>query len=175
MSRAALRALRRAEAKHKLWEEMFRIPLRRHLEQILDDVEVETVEQEVWTIVWKHALDGGPMTLTWLFRTADNVIRNEVKRANARERVQWALEVRLSSAPPPTDQLDAIALHDAMSTLSERDRRYLTLFYWDQLSAGEIAGMYGKSQAAVRQSIKRARDTLRTLLTEEGSRERLDS
>lgn len=167
MSGRDARALERAKASFLRWTNEYGVLVQRHVEQWLDDdADVEMNVQEVWRIAWAHALDGGQANLRWLLRVVDNVCRDEGRRRDSRESVHRELTLRLTWRAGGVDELDRLALAEALHRLTDLDRRIVALTYWDQLSAGEIAETLGMSQAAVRQRLHRATRKLQALLAD---------
>ena len=52
--------------------------------------------------------------------------------------------------------------------LNANDRQIIVLYYYQELSAREIAAVIGKTENAVLQRLKRARDRLKVFLEEAG-------
>ena len=68
--------------------------------------------------------------------------------------------------------LDRLALVEALSRLSEKDRQIVTLTYWESLSAGEVAQVMRMREGAVWTRLHRARRQLRSALSGEEGGER---
>ncbi|MDQ0613554.1 RNA polymerase sigma factor (sigma-70 family) [Microbacterium sp. W4I4] len=99
----------------------------------------------------------------WLLQTARNLI-GDAYRKRDRERVG----LRDLASSTPTDSSFAHAeLRIALSTLAPADREVLELFYWDGLSADEIAVVVGCRTSAAWKRLSRARAALRSLLTDD--------
>lgn len=58
-------------------------------------------------------------------------------------------------------------LHKELSKLPRKDRAVIHLYYWEDMTTGEIAEILGCKPAAVRQRLHRARAKLKDLLDEE--------
>ena len=57
-------------------------------------------------------------------------------------------------------------LHDAMMRLPERERNILSMTYWLEMSAEEVADALGMTKDAVWASLSRSRKTLKKYLEE---------
>lgn len=111
--------------------------------------------------------EDGPEASTfrvWLFRIARNVVANE--RRTRRRRPADSLEVALGAGlavADPSDLETQAANRDeaaralrALGSLPDDRRRALVLRFVDEMSTGEIAGVLGRSEGAVRVLIHRA-------------------
>ncbi|MBP3976924.1 RNA polymerase sigma factor [Microbacterium sp. BLY] len=137
----------------------------RHLSCYLDNSEeVNEIAAEVFVVAWKKLDAGKPMSLRWFIRTADNKLRDVDRKAHSRSRAMEALSRGLRSAADAIHPLDALALQEALRSLSARERQVVVLTYWDELSAGEIADILRSSQPAVWTTLTRARAKLRAQL-----------
>ena len=100
----------------------------------------------------------------WMLRILVNVCYTTCRlRPNAvdLEAVQEYL------AAPAQDQTERLTLWEAVSRLPEQMRITVSLFYYEDLSVGQISRILKISQGAVRTRLSRARDQLRALLEEE--------
>ncbi len=99
----------------------------------------------------------------WLLRVTVNVCRDVLKSPWRRRRV--ALD---SIEPPPVfDHPEDGALYEAVMALPEKYRTVLDLFYYEELSVKEIAGVLHTSPTAVTTRLSRARAALKQQLGEE--------
>lgn len=100
----------------------------------------------------------------WMLRILVNVCYTTCRRrpnAVDLEAVQEYL------AAPAQDQTERLTLWEAVSRLPEQMRITVSLFYYEDLSVGQISRILKISQGAVRTRLSRARDQLRALLEEE--------
>lgn len=143
------------------------VRVRRHIQRVVeDDAEADEIVADVFRIAWEKLNPRSPFRLPWLLRTADNRIRNRQKREVSRHRAMAAL---LRGTPARgEDPSDSIAVRRALETLTARERRVVTMTYWDQLSAGEIAEVLHMSQGSVWTMLTRARAKLRAELDVSG-------
>lgn len=105
----------------------------------------------------------------WLFRIAQNVLRDARRRERRRGSVSIeAFRDLVSAAPSPEERLlheeEVRRLLAAMDELSERDREVVSLRYASELEYPEIAGILGIREAAVRTRLWRALGRLREVL-----------
>lgn len=105
----------------------------------------------------------------WLFRIAQNVLRDARRRERRRGSVSIeAFRDLVSDAPSPEERLlheeEVRRLLAAMDELSERDREVVSLRYASELEYPEIAGILGIREAAVRTRLWRALGRLREAL-----------
>ncbi len=110
----------------------------------------------------------------WLFRIAQNVLRDTRRRARHRAAVPIeSLRDLVSDAPSPEERLlhqeEVRGLLEAMGRLGERDREVVSLRYGSGLDYDEIAAILGIRGAAVRTRLWRALGKLRVILGRRGS------
>lgn len=139
--------------------------VRHHIECFVEvDAEVDELVAEVFRVAWEKLKPYSPMGLTWLLRTADNKLQDRERRSRSRERALEALTREASARPFALDASDRFEVREALTALSERERRVVVLTYWDELSAGEIAEVLRCSQGAVWTALSRSRTKLRARL-----------
>ena len=70
--------------------------------------------------------------------------------------------------PDPRQPLDdrAAELHSALGRLPEAQRVVIHLYYYEELSTEEIAGILGEKSTTIRSRMKRGRERLKSLLME---------
>jgi RNA polymerase sigma factor (sigma-70 family) len=105
----------------------------------------------------------------WLFRIAQNVLRDARRRERRRIAVPIeALRDLVSDAPSPEERLlhqeEVRGLLTAMADLAERDREVVSLRYGSELEYAEIAAILGIRETAVRTRLWRALGRLRESL-----------
>lgn len=139
--------------------------VRRHIEAYVDDSdEVDELVSDVFGLAWEKLKPAHPMGLPWLLRTADNKLRDRDRRTRSRDRAMEALVRGVEDRPHAVDELERVAVRDAVSALSSHERRVVIMTYWDELSAGEIAETLRCSQGSVWTTLSRARGKLRDRL-----------
>lgn len=110
---------------------------------------------------------------TWIFRIAQNTLRDHLRRARVRRHVPIGLMRDLAcAAPSPEERLlweeEVARLLDAVAELPERDREVVSLRYGSGLDSAAVAEVLGIKEAAVRTRLWRALARLRVLLDAEG-------
>lgn len=124
----------------------------------------EDIVQEVFIRGWRtHQRHGKPLPAAWFYKVTRNLcidhLRRETRRTQAEAR-------RTPRQDPPArafhdDHLDALAVKDALRSLSERDQICIWLFYYGDWSLNAIAAALAISPAAVKTRVARARKRLR--------------
>jgi RNA polymerase sigma-70 factor, ECF subfamily len=106
----------------------------------------------------------------WLFRIAQNVLRDHLRQARRRQLV-WIGGIRdlECEAPSPEERLlweeEVAGLLSAMAALSSNDREIIGLCYGSDLSVAEAGEVLGLNASAARTRLWRALRRLRTILT----------
>ena len=107
----------------------------------------------------RPALDGPRHQANWLLKVTVNGCKSRLRSPWRRRRT--ALPDTLP-APGPEERQEV----EELMLLPAGDRLVLHLFYYEGLSAAEIASLTGLTQGSVRSRLCRAREKLRTLMTE---------
>lgn len=135
----------------------------RYVERRVDDREhARELTMDCFEIAWRRFDPAAPYRRPWLLQTARNLVGDAYRK---RDRERAGLR-DLASAAHPDESFAHAELRIAMSRLGHADREVLELFYWDGLSADEIALVVGCRTAAAWKRLSRARAALRTLLEE---------
>ena len=95
----------------------------------------------------------------WIIRTTANACKDALRNTFRRRTV--ALEAAATTAAPEAP--DSVVL-EAVMTLPENYREAVYLHYYEGYSVREIAGLLGRSEAAVTAHLSRGRQKLRTTL-----------
>lgn len=153
-----------------LWERRLFYYLRR----LADD------EQEAWDILqqtWLKVIKGIPsirepkLFKAWLYsiarRTAADRIRELITENNHR-REEPGLEELADQNNGPEDFENASLVHYGLGKLPLEQREILTLFFLEEFSLSEIAGILRLPEGTVKSRLHRARAALRTVLEREG-------
>ncbi|MGH8230210.1 MAG: RNA polymerase sigma factor [Steroidobacteraceae bacterium] len=138
-----------------------------------DTTAAEDAAQESLVRVWKalSGYDQRASLSTWIY----TITRNRCLTALQRRRELDSLsddeieaQVQALSAPQsePDDRLEL--LRELVETLPERYRRTLTLFYYEDRSVSEVAGMLGMPEGTVKTTLFRARGALLEQLRRRG-------
>jgi RNA polymerase sigma-70 factor (ECF subfamily) len=144
-----------------------------------DPTAAEDAAQESLVRIWKAigSFDGRASLSTWIYA----ITRNRCLTAIARRRELASMsdaaieaEAETSAASQLADSADS-ATDDASATLREliellpeRYRRTLMLFYYEDRSVSEVAGMLGMPEGTVKTNLYRARAALTEQLRRRG-------
>ncbi len=109
---------------------------------------------------------------TWLFRIAQNTLRDHQRRARIRRHLPiGSLRDLAAEAPSPEERLlweeQVSRLLDAVAMLSRADAEIISLRYGSGLDSAAIAEVLGVRESAVRTRLWRALGRLRSRLKEE--------
>ena len=113
---------------------------------------------------WKRkALPDSP--LAWLKRVARNILIDYLRQK------RWIKSEDIDKNPgtdPQTaeDQIKSLEIFLAISSLGKKKARILEAFYFDGMSVREIAAETASSEKAVEGQLRRARQSLKSLLPE---------
>lgn len=106
---------------------------------------------------------------TWITRIAINCCKNIIRTQwfrNARNNLE---EHMVNATESPIENfLEKDSISRAIMELNENDRKIVILYYYQELSMKEIAGIIGKSENTTIQRINRARKKLKNILAEVG-------
>jgi RNA polymerase sigma-70 factor, ECF subfamily len=107
----------------------------------------------------------------WLFRIAENTLRDHFRRTRIRQHVSLTGLRDLAVDAPSTEERllweeQVARLLEAVGSLGERDRDLVSLRYGSGLPTSAIAEIRGMSDAAVRKGLSRALHRLRHALVE---------
>ena len=129
--------------------------------------DAEDVFQEVFIRYFRKrpAFESEEHRKAWLLRVTLNRARSHATSAWRRHTVP--LEDQVSFPEPKSRQLD-----EALSQLRPGDRSLLHLFYYEELSIREIAGLLGRKESTVRTQLTRARSRLGKIMKGEEDYER---
>ena len=134
------------------------------LHHFADRFDAEDAVQEVFLrlFTWKKPFESGEHLRRWLIRVTVNVCRDTLKSPWRKRRVP------LDSLPeqPVFDRQEQEELYRRGLALPEEYRTVLDLFYYEELSTREIAGVLHIRQTAVTTRLARAREQLKHQLTE---------
>jgi RNA polymerase sigma factor (sigma-70 family) len=103
----------------------------------------------------------------WLLKIAQNVCLTRLRASSRRGRIEWPRDLDALQdvvAAPEWAGEELFGLSDALTSLSERERRAILLREWQGLSYREVAAELGVTQSAVETLIFRARRSLAAAL-----------
>jgi RNA polymerase sigma-70 factor (ECF subfamily) len=113
---------------------------------------------------WKRkTLPDSP--LAWLKRVARNILIDYLRHK------RWDINVDLTNHPDntlrqPKVQFKSLEIFLAISSLGRKKAKILEAFYYDGMSVKEIANIMDISDRAVEGQLRRARQSLKSLLPE---------
>jgi RNA polymerase sigma-70 factor (ECF subfamily) len=151
----------------------FELLYRRHYAAVMrfaarraDEQSARDVTAETFLAAWRR-LDAVPRDneLAWLYTTARNMLRDELRGRTRRSR----LDARLQSQPLHSDGdvadrvVDRLYAQRLLDALSPKDREALQLVEWEQLDIGVAAQVVGCTAATFRVRLHRARRRLAAL------------
>jgi RNA polymerase sigma-70 factor (ECF subfamily) len=144
-----------------------------------DPTAAEDAAQESLVRIWKAigSYDGRASLSTWIYA----ITRNRCLTAIARRRELASMsdaaieaEAEISAASHLADSADSATdeasatLRELIELLPERYRRTLMLFYYEDRSVSEVAGMLGMPEGTVKTNLYRARAALTEQLRRRG-------
>jgi RNA polymerase sigma-70 factor (ECF subfamily) len=108
---------------------------------------------------------------TWIFRIAQNTLRDHLRRARLRQHVPLgAMRDLAVDAPSPEERLlweeQVASLLASVAELGPRDQEIISLRYGSGLENSEVAAVLGIREAAVRTRTWRALERLRSIMEE---------
>ena len=152
---------------------LYRPRLRRYLWLRLngDETVVEEALQDTFLAVWESAgrFRGEAQVATWVFQIAHNIAIHARRRGARRPASAPLLAAEQPAGGTQRDPyaegvVSRLAMRDALSTLSEKHRVVLDLFFRQGFAAGEIAAILGVPAGTVRSRVSYARRALREAL-----------
>jgi RNA polymerase sigma-70 factor (ECF subfamily) len=143
--------------------------------------EAEDLCQEVFLRIYKARRGYRPKAKfsTWLFTIANNLALNHIRNKNRKGNVSLAGASSSQPVSPiarqlvgregtPSAQMRKAELsdvvRDALATLNEDQKMAVLLNKFEEMSYAEIAGIMGRSPAAIKSLLARARNQLREQL-----------
>ena len=119
----------------------------------------------------KFRWQGAPQFYAWIFRVAMNEVSLYYRRGKKYQLVEDWLDVEVSDEPSTTDRMiseeQSRAIHRAVEDLPDKLSRVVELYYFAELSHGEIAVALGITETASRVRLHRAIQELQTIITKE--------
>lgn len=144
-------------------------PLHRYVRAWLRD---DSVVDDVLQTTWVGILRGLPALRTpaaiapWIFRIARATVMSHLRRRYSAPVVTDNLDVEDTTAEEPMRWAD---LERAVDRLGEAEREVVVLFYLDEMSLTDVAGVLDVPEGTVKSRLHRARRQLRELLEGEAS------
>lgn len=136
--------------------------------------DADEVVQEAFLRVWTHAArwnaNGPAQFRTWLQRIVTNLAIDRCRKPKS-----LPIEVAGDPADPARDaetgmqaQDEARLVREAMALLPEKQRAVVALYYFEEMTAAQVADVLGQSVGATEVMLTRARQALRALLAGAG-------
>ena len=136
--------------------------VRRYSERRVAPSYVDDVVSETWAIAWRRFDLANPFGLPWLYKVAHNVIGNVYKR---RSRDLGLVDrLRLPDGRDESTDPRVEDLRLALARLPTKDREVISLAYWEDLTAAEIATVMSTTEEAIWTRLSRAKKKLRANL-----------
>lgn len=138
--------------------------VQRYVERRVDDREqARELTMDCFEIAWRRYDPAVPFRRAWLLQTARNLVGDSYRR---RDREREGMRTLAAASDRPDTTFQNVDLRLALRQLPAADREVLELFYWDGLTASEIAEVVGCRTSAAWKRLSRAREALRSLLEE---------
>jgi RNA polymerase sigma-70 factor (ECF subfamily) len=128
------------------------------------------VLNETFIIAWKKANRAPTDAVAgrmWLFAIARNMLLNTHRSTRRRLALTNRLREHLEQPPADTDNLDALAVRDAVKQLPPLLCELVGLVHWEGFSIVEAARITGVSASTARSRYASAKEQLRTSLIAE--------
>ncbi|WEO76130.1 sigma-70 family RNA polymerase sigma factor [Cryobacterium sp. SO2] len=142
-----------------------------YLERRIDPrADAADVLSETFIVAWRKARTaptdeiGGRM---WLFAIARNLLLNARRSTRRRLAATDRLRHELDHPPAPTDDLETLAVRDAVAQLPAALRELVELVHWEGFSIVEAAQVSGVSASTARSRYASAKGRLRIALATE--------
>lgn len=142
-----------------------------------DPSAAEDAAQESLVRIWKAigGYDGRASLSTWIYTITRNRCLTAIERRRetaslSDDAVAAEAEIQAQGDGPANDepQQGSELLREMVDALPERYRRTLTLFYYEERSVSEVAGMLGMPEGTVKTNLSRARAALAEQLRRRG-------
>lgn len=126
---------------------------------LLRPEEAADATQEIFTLIYRNLkkFDKRSKFSTWIYRVAVNRSIQQ-SRSIKNQKFNVPLDEAAESPSPGPEQAPDPRVNYALSKLGPDDRAAITLFYWDDLSLGEIGDSLGISANAAKTRLFRARE-----------------
>lgn len=130
----------------------------RYVDRRLGGTGAEDIAASTFELALRKLPERHPHPVGWLFRTAENLVKAEVRR---RERERRALRDAEVIGPPVAEDPAVDTLRGILHSLPRGHRDVLQLTYWDGLGAADAGVVLGCSEQAVWKRISRAKKAIR--------------
>jgi RNA polymerase sigma-70 factor, ECF subfamily len=128
-----------------------------------DAASARDAAQNAWSIAWRRlgTVRDPARIREWLVAISANEARQLARRARRQQVREIRVDDSVPVAPDPADDIDLVALRNALGGLSHDDRRMLALRYVAGLDSTVIASRLGLSASGVRSRLSRTLERLR--------------
>lgn len=136
----------------------------RYIRRRAPDLDLADTLAKVFLVAWQRFADiPAEAVLPWLYRTAGNVLANDVRgRQRAARLNDKVLRSRLVDAVDHADHVvQRLALQAEFDRLEPRDQEILRLIAWEGLSVGEAATVLDLRRTTVAMRVSRLRRRFR--------------
>jgi RNA polymerase sigma-70 factor (ECF subfamily) len=127
--------------------------------------DAEDAVAEVFLVAWRRLDDAPPddAAKVWLYAVARRVIANQRRAQRRVDALRQRVAREPAAAMPHTagGSREEALVHEALARLSDRDREVLLLAEWANLTAAEIASVFGCPTVTARGRLHRARQRFR--------------
>ena len=135
------------------------------------EADAQDVTQETFLRAMTAAGDfaGQSSLYTWLCAIAKNIWRNRCKKLGRELPLDWDADPGGAGIEQAAEERDLfLAVHRALHALDEPYREVFSLRAYGELSFGEIAGLFGKTEGWARVAYHRARKAILETLGKDG-------
>jgi RNA polymerase sigma-70 factor, ECF subfamily len=142
---------------------------------VREEADARDVMQKTWLRVLSGiaTLDDPRSLAPWLYRVARNTAYSHLRSAGVQVEQLNDVEMEVAeSSAESFDFDDAARVHRGLAELSLAHREVLTLFFLEELSVEEVAGILGVPPGTVKSRLHYAKRELRKVLTEDANARR---
>ena len=160
---------------HRTYEKYSDLVYRLCLLYLKNESDAKDGLQDIFLKLWekKPSFKNEQHTQAWLIRTTKNYCLDILKGSWHKKRVRFEpKEFAEKSSPQETAGEN---LFDVITTLPEKYREVLYLYYYEEYSCKEIAEMMQKKESTVRSLLKRGREALQKKIGGDGYATGLES
>lgn len=129
-----------------------------------DEMLSDDLAQETFIKVWLRLPDlSNPLRFSsWLYRIAYNIWMDHLRQRKTMESIDGVSvkDVACLEDSAPDIQM---ALHSAMSKISEQERMVLTLYYLNEMRVKDISSVTGMAEGTIKSHLARGRAKLRQM------------
>lgn len=137
------------------------------IRSLANATDAEDVTQQVFVSAWRGRAGFDPERGSlpgWLVGITRRGIADAFERRTRQRRNDAAAPTRPSSEEPAGQVLDALIVAEAVESLSDQQRRVVSLAFYDQMTHSEIAARTGMPLGTVKSHIRRSLESLRSTL-----------